>query len=346
MERFEGLSIGSESTESGVSGTDDGSGEIGDMLQDGIQGNFPRQEVPLVDQLLQALGQGQRVGMSTRIGRCHHLILTKLRLSFILSSCKRAYCRSMVSRRILAATDDSPAGSHAVARATHVSKVINGQMEILQVVSGPRAPQSVPDDGRRVCTGIPGIEIVHRAEAFGANLLILGRHLRGALGKPHLGPTADAVVRRSPVPCLFVPVGQTGFGDIVVALDGTERGFRVLECAERVYPWLEAKWIRVVTVEPLRHRDATTGEAYSPSGREVRLQGWMESRETGIAQPDDLTVHYGDPVGGVLGMIGHPEGSLLVVGYHRGGPAGVVTSTGVGRALLYTAPCAVLTVPL
>jgi nucleotide-binding universal stress UspA family protein len=72
----------------------------------------------------------------------------------------------------------------------------------------------------------------------------------------------------------------------------------------------------------------------------------MDNRGNGEAARMDLVVLSGDPVTGILGQIENPQDALLVVGNHRGGPAGVVASTGVGRALLYRAPCAVVTIPL
>jgi nucleotide-binding universal stress UspA family protein len=47
-------------------------------------------------------------------------------------------------------------------------------------------------------------EICNVATEVGADLVIMGTHGRGALGRALLGSTANAVVRSSPVPVLTV----------------------------------------------------------------------------------------------------------------------------------------------
>ena len=253
----------------------------------------------------------------------------------------------MTRRQILAATDGSTAGQHAVTVARRLATELGATLEVLRVVHGTGTPP-MDTDGTHLCTGIPGIEIVRRAEEIGAEGLVLGRFLRGSATHPRLGLTADAVARRSQVPCLFVPENQGRFAQVFAAVDGTERGLRVLEEAERVRRWTGVARVHAVTVEPCDTPvPASDSTVMVPlSAREERVRGWMRRGGNGAAAPVDLLVRSGDPVGCILREIAHPPEALLVVGNHRGGPAGVVTSTGVGRALLYTAPCAVLTVPL
>lgn len=253
----------------------------------------------------------------------------------------------MTRRQILAATDGSPTGHHAVATARRLATELGATLDVLRVVHGTDSP-TVDADGTQLRTGIPGIEIVRRAEEIGAELLVLGRFLRGSAAQPCLGLTADAVVRRSQIPCLFVPENQSCFEQVFAAVDGTERGLRVLEEARQVLRWATAVQLHAVTVEPRDGPATAAGPAVMapPSAREARVRDWMRHCGNGTVAPVDLVVLSGDPVADILGQIENPQDALLVVGNHRGGPAGVVTSTGVGRALLYTAPCAVLTIPL
>ncbi len=253
----------------------------------------------------------------------------------------------MTRRQILAATDGSLTGQHAVAIARRLAADLGASLDVLRVVHGTDSPDR-DSDGTHLRTGIPGIEIVRRSEQIGAELLVLGRFLRGSATHPRLGLTADAVVRRSPIPCLFIPENQDHFARVFAAVDGTERGLRVLEEARQVLSWTDASRLCAVTVEPRHGPEPVAGVAVvaPPSAREARVRSWMHHRGNGEVARMDLVVLSGDPVPSILHEITHPEDALLVVGNHRGGPAGVVTSTGVGRALLYTAPCAVLTVPL
>lgn len=253
----------------------------------------------------------------------------------------------MTRRRILVANDGSPTGEHAVTIARRLATELGASLDVLRVVHGTECPTR-DADGTHLRTGIPGIEIVRRAEEIGADLVVLGRFLRGSATHPRLGLTADAVVRRSQIPCLFVPENQDRFDQVFAAVDGTERGLRVLEEAQQVLCWTDAAQVRAVTVEPCFGPAPESGAAVvaPPSAREARVRGWMQHRGNGMVTGVDLVVLSGDPVASILRQIDRPRDALLVVGNHRGGPAGVVTSTGVGRALLYTAPCAVLTVPL
>lgn len=253
----------------------------------------------------------------------------------------------MTRRQILAATDGSLTGQHAVAVARRLATDLGASLDVLRVVHGTDSPAR-DADGTHLRTGIPGIEIVRRAEEIGAELLVLGRFLRGSASRPRLGLTADAVVRRSQIPCLFIPENQDHFAQVFAAVDGTERGLRVLDEARQALSWAEAARLCAVTVEPRSGPEPEVSAAVvaPPSAREERVRGWMHHRGNGEVARMDLVVLSGDPVPVILRQIDHPEDALLVVGNHRGGPAGVVTSTGVGRALLYTVPCAVLTVPL
>ena len=80
-----------------------------------------------------------------------------------------------------------------------------------------------------IAVGVPAIEICRLAERRQADLMVLGRKQRSQLGRLLLGDTADAVARRSTIPCLFVPHDSGPFRQVLVALDGSERGMLVLK---------------------------------------------------------------------------------------------------------------------
>jgi nucleotide-binding universal stress UspA family protein len=48
----------------------------------------------------------------------------------------------------------------------------------------------------------------------------------------------------------------------------------------------------------------------------------------------------------VLAAVDESGADTLAVGYHRGGPAGIIEAGSTGRRLLHAAPGAVLTIPL
>lgn len=63
-----------------------------------------------------------------------------------------------------------------------------------------------------VWTGDPGESIVAAAEAEGADLVVVGTHGRGTIGRLLLGSVSDHVVRNAPCPVLVVRPASRGSG--------------------------------------------------------------------------------------------------------------------------------------
>ena len=246
---------------------------------------------------------------------------------------------------VLAAADGTAAGLHAVRVARELASASGLRLSVVTVLppGTDQVPAALEEFRPVVAHGIPGIEIVRLADELQADLLVLGRTLYPDADSVRLGPTADQVARRSRSACLFVPEVQDRFGQHLVALDGSERGFAVFESA-REFVRLSGGTMQVVTVEPA---EASSSEAL-PQARSVRVANALERlvREGGARRGIALQVLRGEPVRMVHNALKDPTSDLLVVGARRGGPAGPPLSTGVGRMLLYTAHCAVLTVPI
>jgi nucleotide-binding universal stress UspA family protein len=193
--------------------------------------------------------------------------------------------------------------------------------------------------------GIPGIEICRYAEQNQADLVVLGRKPHSPMMRLLLGDTADAVARRSRTPSLFVPRGQE-LGRVLVALDGTQRGLRVLEWACDFARQIGAS-INTVTVERTPLNEPPELAASLPLARSVALQGRVGDVLVREGLPcARLVVRRGDVVKGVLAELQETGSDVLVIGYHRGGPPGVLEAGSIARRLAHVAPCAVLTVPL
>lgn len=246
---------------------------------------------------------------------------------------------------VLAAADDTPAGLHAVRVARELTGAAGLRLSVVTVLppGTDRVPTALADSAPLVTHGVPGIEIVRVAEELEADLLVLGRTLHPDADSVRLGPTADQVARRSRVPCLYIPEAQDRFGQHLVALDGTERGYAVFESA-REFVRLSGGAMQVVTVEPAGDSD---GEAL-PQARSLRVAGTLDKLvgERRGRRGAALQVLRGEPVRTIRNALKDPASDLLVVGARRGGPGGPPLSTGVGRMLLYTVHCAVLTVPI
>lgn len=262
---------------------------------------------------------------------------------------------------ILAAADETEVSRNAIRTALAWAHRASARLTILSVGSrklppGGEAPSSAVMTIQRWLAGevaesnpaapriaeawgVPSVEIARFAEESGADLLVLGRKPRSAVARRLLGDTADAVARRSRVPCLFVPGPDEVPDRLLVALDGTDRGFTVFNRACRLAEALDAR-LDLVTVErALTDEPAVLARQVRNSRTETLARAVCECANA-------LKVRRGDVVTEILQEIEVSGAHVLVVGYHRGGPPGFVEAGSVARALSHSAPCAVLTIPL
>lgn len=187
--------------------------------------------------------------------------------------------------------------------------------------------------------GVPSIEIARFAERTGADLLVLGKRSRSDTSRRLLGDTADAVARRSRVPCLFVHESDAVPDRLLVALDGTDRGLTVFHAAAGLARVLGAE-LDFVTVEPASSDEITPHVGHVSFGRTERLRRALGSSARA------LRIRHGAPVAEILGEIAARQARVLVLGYRRGGPPGLLEAGSVARQLVHRGACAVLTVPL
>jgi nucleotide-binding universal stress UspA family protein len=288
----------------------------------------------------------------------------------------------MELRHILAATDESDAGRQAVRIAIDLMTRTSARVTAMRVVStDAMAVMAAASDGassdfgmdfdsvelgrlRRwldadvvppayaglietdVAFGLPGIEICRYAERNTADLVVLGRKLRSQMSRLLLGDTADAVARRSRLPCLFVPSGGGELRNVLVAPDGTDRGLSVLREACGFVRGIRGS-LRVVTVE--RGPSDEPAQLYGtlPLARSIWLQGRVNQLLANEQLPiSSIAVRRGEIVPEILSAVSEFDVDLLVIGYHRGGPPGVLEAGSTARHLAHKAPCAVLTIPL
>jgi nucleotide-binding universal stress UspA family protein len=204
-----------------------------------------------------------------------------------------------------------------------------------------------PDDRRPVgiaiTHGIPGVEICRFAENERADLLVLGRKQRTSASRLLLGDTADSVARRSRVPCLFVTAETRPIRLVLAALDGTERGMRVLVAACKFAAKIGAE-LRIVTVERTPAGEPAELGRDLPLGRTSKLEREVHA-VLGSAETK-VDVRRGAIVAQVLAAVTDHDADALVIGYHRGGPPGSLEAGSMARRLAHTAPCAVLSIPL
>lgn len=277
----------------------------------------------------------------------------------------------MELRHVVAATDQSAAGHHAVQVAARLAGKAAARLSVLTVkpaaqaaapgatlmteserqsvlrdlASGlePRLAKLAPSVTAEftVLAGVPGVEIPRFAEEHGGDLLVLGHTVRTRQQRIFLGDTADAVARRSRLPCLFVEPQQDDLSPMLVCVDASERSVSVYQTASD-FAREAGLLLRAVTVEPVWLNEPEDLAAALPASRTLRLNRDLD--RSGL--PSDLRIRRGNVLGELLAEAGESGTRLLAFGYHRGGPPGVLEGRSVARNLLHSALCAVLTVPL
>jgi nucleotide-binding universal stress UspA family protein len=291
----------------------------------------------------------------------------------------------MELQRIIVATDESDAGREAVRTGMDLAAHARGQVTVMRAVTVQAIPASVGvalgGDGfgaetggiemerldrwlhadvlpvaepvqveLGIAFGVPSVEICRFAESQAGDVLVLGRKRRSQFTRLLLGDTADAVARRSRLPCLFVPPGAPPIRRILVALDGSDRGEVVMRTACEFGRAIGAS-CSVVTVEQAPQGESPELGRATPLTRSTRLEQRVQAM---VAQACGqqctsrvaLDVRRGGVVEQVLAAVEETRPDLLAIGYHRGGPPGVIEAGSAARHLAHSAPCAVLTVPL
>ena len=285
----------------------------------------------------------------------------------------------MQLRHIVAAADESDAGRQAVRTATALASRAEARVTVLRVAATESSRLDVSreagfEDGRNgkaaqaylrrwieadvlepaearkvelaIVSGIPGIEICRFAERVGADLVVLGRKRHSPMMRLLLGDTADAVARRSLIPCLFVPPGSIETRKVLVALDGSDRGMNVLTQACDFVRYAGGT-IQVVTVERSPGNEPLQLVSTLPVTRSSSLQERVREVLVREGLPDlPLAIQRGDVLERVVAEVQETGADVLVVGYHRGGPPGVLEAGSTARRLAHATPCAVLTIPL
>ena len=279
-------------------------------------------------------------------------------------------------RHVLAAADDSAEGRAAILVASRLAQQCRARLTVLTVadiaqgesakdaalrglratVDAALAPLATkPRVELAVALGLPGVEIGRLAESSDADLIVIGRKRRSEMQRRLLGDTADAVARRSHIPCLFVLTGDHRFERVLVGLDGTERGLSVLVAALGFTRDVGAQ-LRVVSVEVDHREDSRPPLLTGRSARLVRAVDELRNATSlGRGRWDlaldahgesPIVIRRGPIVGSLIQEIDSFQADVLVVGNHRGGPAGVIEGGSTARRLAHEAPCAVLTIPL
>lgn len=92
--------------------------------------------------------------------------------------------------------------------ADEVYEKIRTRLAHMRDVWGRPGALEVPLDQIRVLIGVTTDTILLEAESVGADMLVLGTHQRGVLGQLLHGSVAKAILTKTPIPVLVVPLGD------------------------------------------------------------------------------------------------------------------------------------------
>ncbi len=233
-------------------------------------------------------------------------------------------------RRFLAASDGSPLGEHAVAVARALAQQSGGEFLRVHVDTGGPMQR------------LPGVEIVRCGESWEADLVVMGRHSCSPELPRLLGTTSDAVVRRRAGLSLLVTLEVQSVRSATIAVDGSIRGLGIVSPATA---FLDLTLARASAICVLPGSRSAGGDGDWVDPRVERVSGIAGKLRLASGQCDTL-VQWGDPVREIIKTVLDTASDLLVLGVRRGGQRGDSGSGYVGRELLRSAPCAVLTVPI
>jgi len=253
-------------------------------------------------------------------------------------------------KRVLAATDESDQGAHAVEIACTIARNAGAVFEVVTVRTAGLVPATTSCRTSTPCLtavtelhGLPGVEVVHHAESSRAELLVLGRSSRSRAAPAMLGATSDGVIRRRLGPTLMVPREVSRIERVLVALDGSRRGLGVLGPGIDFAHVMGAE-LSVVCVLPEAPGALRDDEGWVDPRRARVLE---TAAETGNGSgPIPTIMSTGEPIRHILQTLDDLRCEVLVLGVRRGGPPGELGTGHVGRDVLRAAPGAVLTVPI
>lgn len=192
-------------------------------------------------------------------------------------------------------------------------------------------------------------QILHRAEAWGAELIALGTHGRRGLRRWLLGSVADQVVRSAHCPVLVARPSPRGA--VLAATDLAEPGLPAIQAASVEAARRKAKLVVMHAMELPREGDAAMGllgalPALDPPEVRSQKRGLasqiINSALGSLNARGEIVIAEDDPVEETLQLARTLPTELIVVSTHgRTGLARVVLGSRASQ-ILEKAPCSVL----
>lgn len=295
--------------------------------------------------------------------------------------------------RILCPTDFSEPSRHAVEHATALARWYHARIAALHVyvpifmpVPGlpPRA-ERVPDgemervrreteacfaDAKAaglevdvlVDVGRPAQQILERAAALPAGLIVMGTH--GASGFEHfvLGSVTEKVLRRAPCPVLTVPPRAEAssllpFRRVLCAVDFSEPSLKALEFACSIageshaslttvhvieWPWPEPPAPQLASLPRIQAEALAEFRRYLETTAKSRLESLVPEPVRDRCRTEPCVAH-GKPYVELLRIAKESDADLIVIGVHGRSAADQVAFGSTTNQVVRRATCPVLT---
>jgi nucleotide-binding universal stress UspA family protein len=291
-------------------------------------------------------------------------------------------------KRILCPVDFSEESRHAIDHAIAMARWYNASLTGLHVYSPMFTPDpglSAPEDELRrlqaetlacfvgagaigvglnvlVDVGRPAHQILARAAALPADLVVMGTHGAGGFEHLILGSVTERVLRKAPCPVLTVPprarsTSSLPFKRLVCAVDFSEWSLKALETTFSLARESDADVTLVHVIEWPWHEPPPPHLSELPAEQAKALaefRQFLENRAIGrltALTPEatprhdaaTLRVVHGTPYSEVLRAAADSHADLIVMGVHGRNAADLLLFGSTTNQLVRRATCPVLT---
>jgi len=279
-----------------------------------------------------------------------------------------------VPRKIMLATDLTPAGDRAFDRAVELASEWNAELVVLHVAEASSARpwgmdrrirnaetemEALVRSARQSCSiashtviGDPAERTLAHAREFGCDFLITGPAHGKIVGEKLLGSTAARIVRRATIPVLAVRRRPEGpYRSIVAAVDFSDPSRMALLAGRTLFPSARLTALHAYEIAPDwsgRNAERTLDIIESEERERVvrQTEGHMEDLVAAAGAPAiDTAILEGEPEPVLNDYVARNWPDLVVAGTHGRSEVEYDTIGSVAERFLMTLPCDVLAVP-
>jgi nucleotide-binding universal stress UspA family protein len=226
----------------------------------------------------------------------------------------------------------------------------------------PASRAGVPVDVL-VDVGHPAHQILERAGALPADLIVIGTHGHGGFQHLVLGSVAEKVLRRAPCPVLTVPpkthatstlpfrqilcpvdFSESSLAAVTVAISLAKESHAALTLLHSVeWPWDEPPAPNLEELPPHERHDLAEFRRYLETQAMARLKSLGPDGAHGASELSPI-VRHGKPYRQVMAVAAEQHADLIVIGVHGRNALDVAFFGSTTNQVVRHATCPVLTV--